>query len=158
MFESLKISLRGLSPIFATLIILAVVTVLFIPVFIWSTGLSAQTEETWQYSGKVASERITIEMVDLQVGQSNCIIYVRNIGATAITINDIIISKADGSGVHIFNKGDFELNTNDPIVKGKLVEITIPDLGFSPLALNTYTVKVFTSLGVSDNYDYNVRA
>jgi flagellin-like protein len=154
MFRNLIRNKRALSPIFATLIILAVVTVLFVPVFMWSTGLSSQTEQSWQYSGKVASERIVIEVVDLK--SDHCTIYVRNIGATSVSINDVIISNVDGSGTwHIFNKGQLTINPINPIVKGQLVTITISPLGFT-LASTTYSIKVFTGLGVSDNYNIRI--
>ncbi len=156
---NLKIrSKRALSPIFATLIILAIVTVLFIPVFIWATGISSQTQDSWQLSGQIATERIVIEEVNLR-GQTpqNCTIYVRNIGETAVTINDAII-ESDGS-VHAYQGtqiSTFEPGTNVPltsIIKGDLIEIRIPNLG-SLTVVNgkTYMIKVFTTRGVSDAY------
>ncbi len=54
---------KALSPIFATLIILAVVTVLFIPVFIWATGMTNANQDSWQQSATAATERIVIEEV-----------------------------------------------------------------------------------------------
>jgi len=142
---------RALSPIFATLIILAIVTVLFIPVFIWSTGLTAETKSFWHVSGEIATERIVIEEVNLRGGIPNCTIYVRNIGKTAIIVDDVFISSPDGS-LYIYGRADF---VADPysVVQGDLMTITISDLaGFNPLGNVTYTVKVFTSRGVGDTY------
>ena len=142
---------RALSPIFATLIILAIVTVLFIPVFIWSTGLTGETKSFWHVSGEIATERIVIEEVNLRGGIPNCTIYVRNIGKTAIIVDDVFISSLDGS-LYIYGRADF---VADPysVVQGDLMTITISDLaGFNPLGNVTYTVKVFTSRGVGDTY------
>ena len=142
---------RALSPIFATLIILAIVTVLFIPVFIWSTGLTAETKSFWHISGEIATERIVIEEVNLRGGIQNCTIYVRNIGKTAITLDDVFIYSPSGS-LHVYEKPDF---TTDPdsVVQGDLLTITISDLGdLNPVGNMTYTVKVFTSKGVGDTY------
>ena len=142
---------KALSPIFATLIILAIVTVLFIPVFIWSTGLTAETESFWHVSGEIATERIVIEEVNLRGGIPSCTIYVRNIGKTAIIVDDVFISSPNGS-LNIYGKADF-ISDPDSVVQGDLMTITISDLGgLNPVGNMTYTVKVFTSKGVGDTY------
>jgi len=141
---------RALSPIFASLIILAIVTVLFVPVFIWSTGLVGETRSFWEVSGLIATERIVIEEVSLRGGVLSCRIYVRNIGKTAIIINNVIISSPDGSP-HIYSKPNFSTDFNS-VVQGDLMTITIQNLGFSPDLGKTYTVKVFTSRGIGDTY------
>lgn len=151
----------GLSPIFATLIILAVVTVLFIPVFIWATGITSQTQDSWQLSGVAATERIVIEEVRFVGGQSpqSCTVYVRNIGETAVSIQDAIISVS--SGLQVYQ--DAEISTLHPltgnsitsIIKGDLMAIQISDLAivdpsFQITNGEVFTVKVFTTRGVSD--------
>ena len=148
----MKISNRkALSPIFATLIILAIVTVLFIPVFIWSTNLTGETKSFWEVSGLIATERIVIEEVNLKVGNTSCTIYVRNIGKTAVTVDNIFISAPEGS-LYIYEKHNFSTDYNS-VVQGDLMTITISDLGaFSPDVGVTYTVKVFTTRGVGDAY------
>jgi len=145
---------KAISPLFASLLILGVVTVLFVPVFIWSTGMTAETRSFWEILGLVTTERIIIEEVNLRGDQTNCAIYIRNIGETAITIDNIYISSPDNQ-LYIYEKGDF---TSDPnsVVKGDLLTITIPDLtvqgGFTPTSELTYTIKVFTDRGVGDSY------
>lgn len=155
--KRLKTSKIALSPIFATLIILAVVTVLFIPVFIWATGVGGQTEDSWQQSGLAATERIVIEAVSFAGDQSpqTCTIYVRDVGDTAITIIGAIISEAD-TNLHTYERPGYSLydpitgNTLTSITKGNLMEIWIPDVGFTLLNQTTYTVRAFTSRGISD--------
>jgi len=145
---------KAISPLFASLLILGVVTVLFVPVFIWSTGMTAETRSFWEILGLVTTERIVIEEVNLRGGQTSCTIYIRNIGETAITIDNIFISSPDGQ-LYIYEKGDFNSNPNS-VVKGDLLNITIPDLtvqgSFTPTSESTYTIKVFTDRGVGDNY------
>jgi flagellin-like protein len=152
MVSTLKISSdrRALSPIFASLIILAVVTVLFIPVFIWSTGLTAETKSFWEISGLAATERIVIEEVNLRGNVGNCTIYVRNIGKTAIIVDDVFISSSDGS-LHIYEEPQFSTDF-DSVVQGDLMTVQIDDLGFTPTGNETYTVKVYTTRGVGDTY------
>jgi flagellin-like protein len=151
---------KALSPIFATLIILAVVTILFVPVFIWATGTSSQTEESWQTSGLIATERIVIEEVSLKAGLPTCSIYVRNIGKTTVTISDVLISLPDGS-TFTYEKTNGELSTIKPatgnpqnsIVQGELIEIDITNYkGLALVRGQRYNVKVFTTRGVGDLY------
>ena len=173
-------SRKALSPIFATLIILAIVTALFVPVFIWATGIGSQTQDSWRLSGLIATERIVIEEVSLVGGQTpqTCTIYVRTIGETAVTISDAIISLSD-SNVHTYQKQPAvnsppslpyeQLSTHDPttgqnlqsITKGNLIEIRIlnvacVDSGFTLTNHATYTIKVFTTRGVSDSTQVQV--
>jgi flagellin-like protein len=147
---------KAISPIFATLIILAVITVLFIPVFIWATGMSSETEDSWQLSGLIATERIVIEEVNLKANTNNCTIYVRNIGKTTVSVDNVYISLSDGSGsLHVYTKSGTPTLTTSPnsVIQGDLITVTIPDLDLlSPTLNQTYTVKVFTHRGVGDTY------
>ena len=143
---------KALSPIFASLIILTIVTVLFIPVFIWAAGMTSQTQIDWGTSGQAASERIVIEEVGLKAGQKSCTIYVRNIGKTAVEINDIIISKASTSNIlQTCNKGQFS-TIPTYVTQGNLLTLTIPDLNFNPLQNTAYSIQVFTTRGAGDTF------
>ncbi len=145
---------EALSPIFATLIILAVVTVLFIPVFIWATGMTSQTEDSWETSGIIATERIVIEEVSLRAGTASCTIYVRNIGKTAVSIDNVFISLSDGTGaLNVYSLPTFTTSPSS-VVQGDLITVTLeePNLGFVPSPNETYTVKVFTTRGVGGAY------
>ncbi len=150
MVDTLKVSgdRRAISPIFASLIILAIVTVLFVPVFIWSTGLTAETKSFWEISALAATERIVIEEVNLRAG--SCTIYVRNIGKTAIIMDEVFISEPDGS-LNIYEEPEFSTDF-DSVVQGDLMTVDISDLGFTPIGNETYTVKAYTTRGVGDTY------
>ena len=155
---------RALSPIFATLIILAVVTVLFIPVFIWATGITSQNQESWQLSGTIATERIVVEEVNLKYSQTTCSIYVRNIGKTTVTINNVLITAPNGN-VWTYEKAKGELTTKNPvtgnnqdsIIQGDLLVIIITNLKGLPVTVQVnrdklFTVKVSTARGVGGEY------
>ncbi len=178
-------SRKALSPIFATLIILAVVTVLFVPVFIWATGMTSQNQESWQQSGIIATERIVIEEVGFNdtsatgTNTQNCTIYVRNIGETAVTINDVLITEPNGK-IHTYQKltipnppapappypppVPLQLSTWKPgtatsltsITKGNLIELRLPKINcldnYRIQSGLTYTIQVFTTRGVGDTY------
>ncbi len=131
---------------------MAVVTVLFVPVFVWAAGMTNQTEGDWQLSGQAASERIVIEEAALRAGQDSCTIYVRNIGKTTVEINDIIISRASTSNIlQTCNKGQFSA-VPTYVTQGNLLILTIPDLSFNPLSSTTYSIQVFTTRGVGDTF------
>jgi hypothetical protein len=157
---------KALSPIFASLIILAVVTVLFIPVFIWSTNMTSQTQDFWNLSGQIATERVVVEQVSLIGNQPipNCTIWVRNIGKTAVSIDNVFISA--GTDIHVYQKSKSELTTVNPltggslvsVIQGDLIEVRIPNLRASNPTFNivngtAYTVKISTAQGVSDSCD-----
>ena len=141
---------------------LGIVTALFIPVFLWSSGLTSGTRSFWELSGMIATERIVIEEVNLQGGSSNCTIYVRNIGKTAIIISDIVISDETLGLTYLHDTSKFQtsrlegqtwqLVPNLAIIQGDLMKIFIPTLGFTPTQDFTYMVKVFTIRGVGDQY------
>ncbi len=142
---------RAISPIFASLIILAIVTVLFVPVFIWSTGLTAETKSFWEISALAATERIVIEEVNLRGNVTDCTIYVRNIGKTAIIMDEVFISSPDGS-LHVYEEPQFSTDF-DSVVQGDLMTVYISNLGFlTPIGNETYTVRAYTTRGVGDTY------
>ncbi len=145
---------RALSPIFATLIILAVVTVLFIPVFIWAAGFTSGNQDSWIDSGVTATERIVVEEVNLKNGITTCTLYVRNIGTTTVTISNVLISSADGTGqIFTFQRNGPDFNVDhESVIQGDLITITIDNLGFTPEIAKTYNIKVATTRGVSDQY------
>ena len=149
MLTKLRSNQRALSPIFATLILLAIVTTLFIPVFIWAAGITAQNEESWERSGTAGSERIVVEEVSLKANAES-LIFVRNVGQNPITINGIIIQLTDGTGqVFSYDKDQISINPSDPpyVAKGDLMVISV--LGDNFESDKPYNVKAFTSNGVS---------
>lgn len=151
----MKKNTKAISPIFATLIILAIVTVLFIPVFIWATGTTSETEDSWELSGLIATERIVIEEVSLKTDIESCTIYIRNIGKTTVSIDNVFISLSDGTELHPYSKSGTPITfTTAPnsVIQGDLITIEFNALGFTPEANKAYLVKVFTARGVGDTY------
>jgi len=137
---------------------LGIVTVLFIPIFIWSTGLTEGTRSFWERSGVIATERIVIEEVSLKGGSTDCTIYVRNIGKTTVMISDVFIIDEYSGTEHKYGTSQFTTRdpvTNNPIssiVQGDLMKIYVGILGFTSQKDRTYSVKAFTTRGVGDNY------
>lgn len=150
------VSKIALSPIFATLIILAVVTILFIPVFIWATGTTSEAKSSWEASGLTATERVVIEEVNLRAGLESCTIYVRNIGKTVASVDNVVIFLSDGTGaMHVYSKSDSPqtfVAWPDSVIQGDLITVTFTTVGFTPALNEVYTFKVVTTRGVGDMY------
>ena len=87
---------------------------------------------------------------------TSCTVYVRNIGKTAVSIDNVFISLSDGSGpLHIYSQSvgfPFFASPVNSVIQGDLITINVPMLGFSPASYETYIVKAFTSRGVGDAY------
>jgi flagellin-like protein len=160
LFKLKRLNDRAVSPIFATLIVLAVVTTLFVPVFIWASTFTAQSRDSTQFSSVQATERIVIEEVSLASGQSpqTCTIYVRNIGETSVKINDVLISTTANQNPQIYQAS--QIATVKPgsttpltyILKGQLIQINIANV-FPIIAQDTTcTIQVFTTRGVGDTF------
>jgi uncharacterized protein (UPF0333 family) len=150
---------KALSPIFATLSLLVIVIVLFIPVFYWSTNLTVQTKSEVEAQGVTATESIVIEEVSLGTNQQYCIVYLRNIGKTAVSINDVLIQT--GTSTKTYEKSLGELAITNPAngaaktssSPGELIAIRINNLkGLSLISGQLYTIKVFTTNGVGEEF------
>ena len=158
MIKKLRLNSKALSPIFATLVVLSIVTVLFIPVFAWAGGMVNSTRESWELSAAIATERIVIEQVNLAGATSpqTCKIYVRNIGENPTSISIVIIS-LENTVMKTYSPNEFSMlnpTTGSPtnsVTKGNLVQIQISNLNFALTNGKTYTIKVATPKGVSDN-------
>lgn len=152
----MKKTTAALSSIFATLIILAIVTTLFIPVFIWATGMTSTTQDSWELSGLIATERIVIEEINLKADTTSCTIYVRNIGKTTASVENVFIYLSDGTGsMNVYSKSDppptFTTSPNS-VIQGDLITVSFATLDFTPTINEAYTVKVSTARGAADTY------
>ena len=158
-FEDLRNNKRALSPIFGTLSLLVIVMVLFIPIFAWSTDMTVQVENDLKVDGVVATESIVVEEVSLNYAQSYCIIYVRNIGSTTVTIDNVLIETDNSITTYQKSLGELELRNpetgalTDSALSGELLSIRIDDLkGLSLVRDHLYVVKVFTENGVGEDF------
>lgn len=148
----MALSRRALSPIFASLLILAIVTTLFIPVFLWTTGVNSGTSDFWNRQASIETERIVIEVVNLKGGKSSCTIYVRNIGKTVVSIQSVHIIEPNGNvRTYLKSDGDFILSP-EYVPQGDLITVNVDLRPWAPASGQTYLVKVFTFNSVGDQY------
>lgn len=157
--KDFRLSKRALSPIFGTLSLLAIVMILFVPIFAWSTNMTNQVENDLEVNGVVATESIVIEEVSLNCDQSYCTIYVRNIGSTTVSIDNVLIETDNCITTYQKSLGEIELRNpetgllQDTAASGQLLSIRINDLkGLSLVRDNLYIVKVFTTNGIGEDF------
>ena len=150
--------IQGLSPILASVIMVVIVLVLFVPILAMSTGLTQDIYSFWTMSGQTLTERITIEEATLRLNPSSCQVFVRNNGQTAVKITDIIIRGDDGEIRHYDIRTFSTVNpvsgaSVDFFDQGDLVKASISSLlSLVPQRGVTYTIIVVTIQGVSDIY------
>ncbi len=90
--KSFRKSTRGLSPIFATLILIAIAVIAGIVVYMFTSGTIASMTG----GGTAGQEKAAIQGVRNQIRETAPVALVQNTGGVAITINGYLIK--DGSG------------------------------------------------------------
>ncbi len=120
---------KAISPIFATLILIAIAVIAGVVVYMFTSGTLA----TMTQGGTVAQEKVSIQ------GVSNGAVYAQNTGSGTVTITSLIIKDSTGAVV-----GTPAAPTGGAaLASGALVPVT-----FAPLTTaGTYTVTLVTSHG-----------
>jgi len=120
--------------------------------------MTSQTEDSWSQSAKTSTERIVIEEVSLT--NTQILVYVRNIGKTAVSISNILIEDSDNK-ITTYQESSSELTVVDPktgtakenvSVQGDLMALKITDLKELNLNSIVFSIKVFTDRGVGETY------
>ena len=121
---------KAISPIFATLILIAIAVIAGVVVYMFTSGTLA----TMTSGGTVAQEKVSIQ------GVSNGAAYAQNTGSGTVTIASIIIKDAAGAVV-----GTPAAPTGGPVAltAGALTPVTFTAIT-NP---GTYTVTLVTSNG-----------
>ena len=125
---------RGLSPIFATLILIAIAVIAGIVVYMFTSGTIASM--TGQ--GTAGQEKVAVQGIDV----TNEIVLAQNTGSGTVTITSAIVKDANGNIVGT------PLGTGGALDAGVLAEIpfTVPVAG--PVDA-TYTVTLVSGKGGS---------
>jgi len=93
---------RAVSPVLATLMMVAVAVAMSVIIFTWSQSFLSQTSEA--ASGQQAAQNlaaqsgILIESATFDVTNDYAIVYVRNVGATSIDIGTALATGKTGQG------------------------------------------------------------
>ena len=128
-------SRRALSPIFATLILIAIAVIAGIVVYMFTSGtIAAMTG-----GGTAGQEKVAVQGVDV----TGSVVLAQNTGSGTVTIVSAIVKDAAGNIVT-----ELPLTTANTLVAGTLTDIafTLPTAG---TPVESYTVTLVSSKGGS---------
>jgi flagellin-like protein len=161
---------KAVSPVLATLMMVAVAVALSVIIFTWSQGFLSQTGEAAQ-SGQqaqniAAQSGILIESATFDVSDKYAIVYVRNVGATSIDIGTVLATGKPGQGFQTSSTtaqfdedldGNFGESDEDGLGISKGSAVAIKITGLSGLAHgDVVTFKITTKVGTFAQATYVV--
>jgi flagellin-like protein len=131
--KKLKLNRKGVSPVIAVLLMIAIAVAASILVYVWSMGLIGTLQTG---GGQQVREQVILEAYSWNSTDKTLKLYLRNVGATDVTIDSIYVS-----GVKCDITAQEVLKVHGPVVK---VSITPTGTYTEGVA---YTIKVVTKTG-----------
>lgn len=125
---------KALSPVVASIILIAVTVAVSIAVAVWMGGMT---------TGFMETEQVEVRTVSFPE-DDNVTVSIRNSGATAVTIQEVWINNVDQTDIAL-NVTGTDVHLPITIGANKQVSITIDPYAWT--AGNTYQIKVVTSGG-----------
>ena len=132
----LKVKRKAVSPVIATLLMIAIAVAAAILVYVWSMGLVGTLQGT---GGQQTREQLILEAYDA-TGTATWTLYVRNVGPTNSTISAVYVE-----GTPVTVGGTTSLT---PGASGTVTLTNLP----STTSGAAYTVKIVTSSGAVFSY------
>ena len=137
---------RGLSPIFAVLILVAIAVIAGIIVYMFTSGYLA----TMMGGGSAGQEKVAIETVSVAYGAvapfdptGDVTAYCKSTGGGPMTITDAILKNAAGQNVEVLT-----LTTPEPLpADGELTDVLCGFTGTNLVVGNTYTLTLISQAG-----------
>lgn len=126
---------KAVSPVIATLLMIAIAVAASILVYVWSIGLIGTLQTG---GGQQTREQIELDAYDWSV-PTGLVLHLRNVGSSAITVDAIYIQ-----GVQAATSLTNVLNVQSGAVA---VSISVPSTGVTYASGAAYTVKVVTASG-----------
>ena len=137
----LRRSTRGLSPIFATLILIAIAVIAGIIVYMYTSGTLA----SMMGGGTAGQEKVAIQAVNPQ-SDTQLVFYAQSTGGGNVVIDSVIIKFAGNSSVAVVYTAAV---TNPDIITADLTAVTITTSA-TDMALNeNYVLTVVSESGGS---------
>jgi flagellin-like protein len=133
-----KLNRKAISPVIATLLMIAIAVAASILVYVWSMGLVGSLQGT---GGQQTREQLIMEAYDA-TGEDTWVLYLRNVGPTTSTIAAVYVEgkPVNSSGTSSYPPGE----------SGALT-ITLPD-DFTLVGGAAYTIKIVTTSGAVFSY------
>ena len=136
MYNKLIRNRKAISPIFATLILIAIAVIAGVVVYMFTSGTLA----TMTAGGTAGQEKVTVQAASISVA-NGIKVYVEQTGGPAATVNALIIKNNAGGTVGV-------VSVSTSLTAGALTTIS----GTTPAGVtsgSTYTVTVTTAAGGS---------
>jgi flagellin-like protein len=151
-FRKFRKNSKAISPIFATLILIAIAVIAGVVVYMFTSGTLA----TMTSGGTAGQEKVTVQAASVKsgaLGTGQVTVYIEQTGGPAATINSIIIRSSGGATLGVVPAASLNLNpAATTLTSGTLYTIqsaltfTIPATVVSG---SSYTLTVTTAAGGS---------
>ncbi len=136
---------KAISPIFATLILIAIAVIAGVVVYMFTSGTLA----TMTGGGGAAQEKISIQAAQYTTGTSGTVtVYAQCTGGPTPIVNSLIIKNAQGNTVATVTAAITAPASPAPSPVGAMVQGTLYTItGSTTLTAGTYTATLVTSAG-----------
>jgi archaeal type IV pilus assembly protein PilA len=141
--KNFRRSLKGISPIFATLILIAIAVIAGVVVYAFTSGMLSGMTAT----SSAGQEKIAVQSSGINAAKTVVTIYAQQTGGPAAKINSLIIKDSTGNTVGTVTASTpGTLDANGKMVQGTLYTINGAALT-SALTSGSYTATLVTSSG-----------
>ncbi len=135
---------KAISPIFATLILIAIAVIAGVVVYMFVSGTLA----TMTSGGTAAQEKVAIQGVkDSSSAPTSLSVYAENMGTGTVTVNGLIIKDASGSIVQSATALSSTPGTSLALAPGVLTTVSGTIVALT--SVSSYTVTLTTAKGGS---------
>ncbi len=148
-FKRMMKNSKAISPIFATLILIAIAVIAGVVVYMFTSGTLA----TMTAGGTAGQEKITVQGASIASATQKVTVYVEQTSGPAATVNSLIIKNADGATVSVVS-GTGSLSNNGgagaasiALTSGTLY--TISGIASGLTSGTSYSITVTTAAGGS---------
>jgi flagellin-like protein len=145
-----RIARRAVSPVLATLMMVAVAVALSVIIFTWSQGFLSQTGEA--ASGQQAQQNIAaqsgilIESATIPSDSNQATLYVRNVGTVTVTIDSYSYTLRRGETTYSYS-GSLDSEVSIPPRSSSSVTVSLASAHGSFASGDVFTVKLITTAG-----------
>jgi archaeal type IV pilus assembly protein PilA len=141
--KSFRRSMKGISPIFATLILIAIAVIAGVVVYMFTSGMLAGMTS----NSSAGQEKIAIQSSGINAARNTVTIYAQQTGGPAATPNSLIIKDSTGNTVQTVTA----TVTAGTLSGGKMVQGTLYTItgAVTALPVGTYTATFVTTAGGS---------
>ena len=136
---------KGISPIFATLILIAIAVIAGVVVYMFTSGTLA----TMTGGGTAGQEKISIQAASYDTNSMKVTIYAQCTGGPTPVVNSVIVKNAQGNVVATVTAAISSPSATPAgaMTQGTLYTIVTAATGTSALPTGTYTATLVTNAG-----------